>query len=99
MNGGIMAELSKLFPCRVGDTIYSFGWNMQNCKYVLLEEKCLGFNVRSDEGYSILLKGEKFEYLRSDEKYRKNWFTFLDEAKTKLELLNQRYHTEEDKKE
>lgn len=88
--GGIMAELSKLFPCYVGDTVYSFKWNIRTCEYVLLEEKCLGFNVRSNEGYNILLKGEKFEYLRSDEKYKENWFTLLDEAKTKLESLNQK---------
>lgn len=85
-----MAELLKLFPCSVGDTIYSFKWDIRDSKYVLSEETCLGFNIRSNEGYDILLKGEKFEYLRSDGKYKENWFTLRDEAVAKLELLNQK---------
>lgn len=85
-----MAELSKLFPCCVGDTVYVFRWDMQNSQYVTLEEKCLGFNIRSNERYDILLKGEKFEYLRSSEKYGENWFTSPDEAKIKSELLNRK---------
>ncbi|HEX3017611.1 MAG TPA: hypothetical protein VHP31_07155 [Caproicibacter sp.] len=83
-----MAELSEVFPCGVGDTVFSFEWDTKGSKYVIIEQKCIGFNVRANEGYDILLKGEKFEYFRKSVQYKVNWFTSLEEAKTKLESLN-----------
>lgn len=83
-------ELSVLFPCCIGDLVYSFIWDAPNSQYAIVEAKCIGFNIRSNEGYGILLRGEKFEYLRGSEQYKENWFTSLDDAKIKLELLNQK---------
>jgi hypothetical protein len=85
-----MAELSISLPCSVGDTIYSFNWDTRESKYVLIEEKCLGFNIRSNEGYDILVRGEKFEHLRSSKKFNQNWFITSDGANAKLELLNEK---------
>lgn len=81
-------EMTVVFPCRIGDTVYSFEWNPQKARYGLVQAKCLGFNVRAEAGYDILLKGAEFEYLRNSSQYRDNWFVTPEEAERKLETLN-----------
>lgn len=80
--------LSIVFPCRVGDIVYSFEWDAPDSRYVIVEAKCMGFNVRTNESYDILLKGDKYEYLRSGAQYRENWFASPEEAGAKLKSLN-----------
>ena len=82
-------EMTVVFPCRVGDEAYSFEWNPKNAKYETVQSKCLGFNIRSAEGFDILLKSGQFEYLRNSAQYRENWFTDRDEALKRLEMLNE----------
>lgn len=81
-------EMTVVFPCRVGDTVYSFEWNPRGAKYGIVQSQCLGFNIRSEKGYEILLRGEQFEYLRSASQYHENWFIHEEEARRKLQLLN-----------
>lgn len=81
-------EMTVVFPCHVGDTVYSFEWNPQKARYGIVQAECLGFNVRSETGYEILLKGAGFEYLRSSSQYRDNWFVTAEEADEKLKRLN-----------
>ena len=81
-------EMTVVFPCHIGDTVYSFEWNPQKATYGLVQEKCLGFNIRSEAGYDILLRGGQFEYLRNSSQYRDNWFVIPEEAERKLKVLN-----------
>ena len=76
------------FPCRVGDTVYAFEWNPRNSKYGIMQEQCCGFNIRSGDGYEILLKKGALEYLRSSAQFGDNWFTIRGEAERRLEILN-----------
>ena len=86
MNG---EEMTVVFPCHIGDMVYSFEWNPQKARYGIVQTKCLGFNIRSETGYDILLKGSDFEYLRNSSQYRDNWFVIHEEAERKLETLNE----------
>ena len=81
-------EMTVVFPCRVGDEAYSFEWNPKDARYAIVQSKCLGFNIRSAEGFDIVLKSGQFEYLRNSAQYRENWFTDRDEAQKRLEMLN-----------
>ena len=81
-------KLSVVFPCSVGDTVYSFEWIARKKAYEISEAKCLGFKIHTNDEYDIMLRGEKFEYLRSSLQYQGNWFVSLEEAQAKLGTLN-----------